>query len=135
MKTCRNCRKIWQKYNNPNIVREFRTRTGKKWPDNCYHNEPTRLCAHHHSLSLSYGAKRRSAKLNATPSWANLKEIQQIYKNCSEVQRITRIKHQVDHIIPLLGENVCGLHVENNLQIITSTANAKKGNKLLPAYR
>ena len=36
----------------------------------------------------------------------------------------------VDHIIPLKGKNVCGLHVENNLRIIDGLSNMKKGNKL-----
>jgi len=65
---------------------------------------------------------RRAKKLQATPKWANLSIIKNIYKNCPK-------GYQVDHIIPLQGKNVCGLHVETNLQYLTSSENSKKGNK------
>lgn len=69
-------------------------------------------------------AKRRADKLNATPKWANLKEIEKIYKNCPK-------GYHVDHIIPLISDKVCGLHVENNLRTIPATENISKGNKLI----
>jgi hypothetical protein len=46
----------------------------------------------------------------------------------------TGIKHHVDHIIPLNGEVVCGLHVWNNLQVITAIENQRKSNKLVEAH-
>ena len=67
-------------------------------------------------------AKRRADKLNATPKWTNLKKIKEIYKNCPR-------GYHVDHIVPLQGENVSGLHVENNLQYLTAKQNIAKGNK------
>lgn len=70
-------------------------------------------------------AKRRAIKKNATPKWANLESIKEIYRNCPE-------GYHVDHIIPLQGELVCGLHVENNLQYLTATENLSKGNKFIP---
>ena len=57
----------------------------------------------------------------STPSWANLDIIQRIY-DCAETAH-------VDHIVPLRGELVCGLHVENNLQYLTPEENLSKGNK------
>jgi len=69
-------------------------------------------------------AKRRADKLNATPKWANLEKIKEIYKNCPK-------GYHVDHYFPLQGENVCGLHVENNLQYLTARQNISKGNKLI----
>ena len=69
-------------------------------------------------------AKRRSSKLKATPKFANLNKIKEIYKNCPK-------GYHVDHIVPLNGKNVCGLHVEWNLQYLTPSDNSSKSNKLI----
>jgi len=71
----------------------------------------------------SYGAKRRAAQLNATPPWADLEAIKTFYQNCP-------YGYEVDHIIPLQGETVCGLHVLENLQYLTALENRRKSNKL-----
>lgn len=67
-------------------------------------------------------ARNRASRLERTPSWANQKKIKEIYANCPE-------GHHVDHIIPLQGEKVSGLHVETNLQYLTAEENLKKSNK------
>lgn len=69
-------------------------------------------------------ALRKAQILKATPKWVDLNRIREIYRNCPK-------GYHVDHIIPLRGENVCGLHVETNLQYLTAEENLKKGNKLL----
>jgi len=69
-------------------------------------------------------SKRRAIKLKAIPKWCNLNRIKEIYKNCPK-------GYHVDHIVPLQGKNVCGLHVENNLQYLTAEQNIIKGNKLI----
>jgi len=61
-------------------------------------------------------------KRNRVPSWSQIEEIHQFYVNCPE-------GYQVDHIIPLNGKLVCGLHVIENLQYLTPSENMKKGNK------
>ena len=66
-------------------------------------------------------AKRRATKLQRTPSWAQLDTIKEIYTNCP-------IGFHVDHIIPLQGALVSGLHVENNLQYLSVYDNLSKGN-------
>jgi hypothetical protein len=76
------------------------------------------------NLLNAIGAKRRAAKLKATPKFANLKKIKEIYLNCP-------VGYHVDHIIPLQGKNVCGLHVEWNLQYLTPSANISKSNKFI----
>jgi 5-methylcytosine-specific restriction endonuclease McrA len=67
-----------------------------------------------------------------TPKWADQGEIDRIYARCRYVTRRTGIKHHVDHIIPMTHPLVCGLHVPENLQIITASENSKKGNNFKP---
>jgi hypothetical protein len=66
---------------------------------------------------------RQALKMQAMPKWADKEKIKQIYL---EAKRLGLV---VDHIIPLKSKYVCGLHVENNLQLLTATENARKGNK------
>ena len=74
-------------------------------------------------------AKRRAQKLQATPSWADLEAIKGIYKEARSLQDLLGIEFHVDHMLPLQGERVCGLHVESNLQVIPAALNLKKSNK------
>ena len=83
-------------------------------------------------LANAKSAKYRALKLQRTPKWlskAQYKEILGFYSRCREISDRTGVKHEVDHIVPLRGKRVCGLHVPWNLQIITKAENAKKGNK------
>jgi hypothetical protein len=78
-------------------------------------------------------AKRRAAKLQATPRWLtdeNFKQIEDFYKKARNLKLATGEKYHVDHIIPLQGKNVCGLHVPWNLQVIPAKENLSKSNKL-----
>lgn len=70
-------------------------------------------------------AKYKAATLQRTPSWANLNKIKEIYRTCPE-------DYHVDHIVPLQGELVSGLHVEYNLQHLPAFDNISKGNKFKP---
>lgn len=68
-------------------------------------------------------AQHRAAKLAATPVWADIGKIRAIYESCPD-------GYHVDHIVPLKGDNVCGLHVDWNLQVIPALDNIRKSNKL-----
>ncbi len=70
---------------------------------------------------VARGNIRRAKKLHATVSWSDLATISSIYNNCPE-------GYVVDHIIPLQGKYICGLHVVNNLQYLTASENNKKSN-------
>lgn len=77
-------------------------------------------------------AKRRCAKLRRTPKWlteSDWIEIKWAYKIAKDRTKETKIKHVVDHIVPLQGKNVSGLHVPQNLQILTDSENSSKGNR------
>ena len=78
----------------------------------------------------SYCAKRRAAILNATPSWVNFKAIEELYKKAGALSKANGIKYEVDHIVPLQGKTVSGLHVHWNLQVIPTAENRSKGNRI-----
>jgi hypothetical protein len=63
------------------------------------------------------------------PKWADKELIAEVYALAQRVQRQKGARVAVDHIIPLRGKEISGLHVHNNLQIITLSANAKKSRK------
>jgi flagellum-specific peptidoglycan hydrolase FlgJ len=76
---------------------------------------------------LAICAARRASELRAMPAWADQKAIDAIYEEAQRISRETGVVHHVDHIVPLRGKTVCGLHVETNLQIITAYKNLSKG--------
>ena len=72
---------------------------------------------------------KRFARLkNATPAWADMKKIKEFYVEAQTLTRSTGIVHEVDHIVPIQGRLVCGLHVENNLRVLTRDDNRAKLN-------
>ena len=73
-------------------------------------------------------ALRRSRKKLATPIWADLDKINEVYANCPNDMT-------VDHIIPITSPIVCGLHVSWNMQYLTRSTNSKKGNSLPPPHQ
>ena len=78
-------------------------------------------------------ARRRRFR-DATPKWLTAEQKMEIrlkYRLAIELSRRLGIPHAVDHIIPLQGEEVCGLHVPWNMEVITQEKNLKKSNKLI----
>jgi hypothetical protein len=95
-------------YSNPEKIKEYRKRNSGK------------ICA--------INKERAELKRNRIPKCANMEKIKSIYIEAQKMTNETGIPHDVDHIVPLQGKYVSGLHVEWNLQIIPSHENNKKYN-------
>jgi len=104
---------------------EYNAKYRKNNPDTC--RKATRRYRDKDRVSyrkrdLARVSKRRADKIQRTPAWADLKKIEEIYANRPD-------GYHIDHIIPLKGENVSGLHVEGNLEAIPARENLRKSNK------
>lgn len=94
----------------------------KEWDEYMRPERKAALVRHH-------AAKRRIAKIDRTPAWADQEAIKAFYAEATRLTRETGEMHHVDHIVPLQGEFVCGLHVENNLQVLPWHENVRKHNR------
>jgi hypothetical protein len=97
----------------------------RKYRETLTPEELKRQAAYHSrnpQANLAKVRKYKADKANRVPPWADLAKIKDFYLACPNGM-------VVDHIIPLRGELVSGLHVHNNLQYLTPAANASKGNK------
>lgn len=140
--------KQWR-LNNPDKAKEHSKRSYEKNKDKVaarmvdyYQNNKDRInayCAEYRQENkFKYAAlasKRKAAQLLRTPKWLSaeqLKEIETEYalrEWCSEVMGE---EYHVDHIVPLQGKKVSGLHVPWNLRVIPASENLRKLNKFNP---
>lgn len=105
-----------KKYSLTEKGRQTRAKANKNWRQRETSKETLKRCR------KRYKATHRERLKVCTPKWASKNKIKNIYTKCPE-------GHHVDHIVPLLGKNVCGLHVENNLQYLEAKENIRKGNQ------
>jgi DNA-directed RNA polymerase subunit RPC12/RpoP len=148
---CRNCsQKIYlarRKERNPDRVRLLQRARWHEWKERNKEKEAERLRQYFQNNKDQYrkvqkrwraqnkpmlaakSQRRRAYKDRRTPSWADHEAIAMFFEMARRVSQCTGIPHHVDHIIPLYGRNVCGLHVESNLRVIPKTLNLRKGNK------
>lgn len=106
----------WRK-RNPDKVKQMNKKAGAKW------------ASENKGARNAITNKRRAALLQRTPAWADLSQIKQVYEEAARLAAESGIPHEVDHIIPLQGQLVSGLHVPENLRIITRSQNRSKQNK------
>lgn len=76
----------------------------------------------HKAEYIARAIQYKTKRTLATPPWADLNEIRRIYKECPD-------GYHIDHVIPLQGDLVSGLHVETNLKPIPALDNLRKHNK------
>lgn len=80
----------------------------------------------------SRNAKRRAVLIQACPQWLSIKQLRRIeafYRLAKYLTKKSNTPHEVDHIVPLKGKNVNGLHAPWNLQILTRYKNRQKSNR------
>jgi hypothetical protein len=110
---CTPCeRQITKKHQQENrdYWREVNRKSYANWSEEAYTKHYERTLLRHKHIKTHI------------PLWADLEQIKEIYRNRPE-------GCHVDHIIPLRGKLVSGLHVENNLQYLPAKDNLSKGNK------
>jgi hypothetical protein len=80
-------------------------------------------------LEVAKVQRRNAAKLHRTVAWADKERINRMYYVARRITEITGIAHHVDHVIPLRGEKVSGLHVPENLTVVAYDYNCSKANR------
>lgn len=132
--TCKKCRAIYRReYYLKNKERE-RENNGIWAKENKEkHNEYYRKYYNNNKHKENARAvNKRTKYLQRSVAWADHDKIQSFYKEAHRLTKETSIVYHVDHIIPLQGKLVSGLHVEANLQVIPASENLSKSNKFNP---
>lgn len=144
----------WQK-NNPERMKEYRVAQGER-PNirakEHYRNNreacierarqwrlanPEKFRDHQRNRSVDKAVncekqmRRYASERRQTPPWVSKADLVPIYRQCQVATEQTGVPHHVDHIVPLRGETVSGLHVPWNLQVIPAKVNQAKGNRLI----
>ena len=113
----REIEKQWRLANSEKVAK-YNAKAGAKWASN---NKAKRN---------SSVRARQLAKLKRTPCWADRDAIAKIYEEAAMASVTSGIKHEVDHYYPLQGKTVSGLHVHQNLRVITRNENRSKGSSI-----
>ena len=79
-------------------------------------------------MTAAICARKRYKRVKATPPFADFEKIKAVYREANRLSKETGVTHHVDHIVPINGKTVCGLHVSWNLQVLPAIANIRKSN-------
>lgn len=104
---------------NPERARAIQTRYRKKHPER----------------QAAAREDKRQLLLKATPKWALLRDILEMYAAARAAQELFGIKVHVDHAVPMRSPLVCGLHCIDNLQLLQAKPNLIKSNRIWPNMR
>lgn len=125
--TCLECKKILYSEKDVARTRVWRDKNPEKQAASARNWRRT-----HKGEKNALTAARKALLLKRTPAWADHEKIKAFYRLATAFSDLY-VEHHVDHIVPLKGETVSGLHVENNLQVLVGAENLRKSNRLLAA--
>lgn len=95
-------------------------------------NNPERSAAYRETHSADYASYKGNRRAREKPpEWSKPFCIKAFYRIAERLRNSTGIEFTVDHVIPLQGRKVSGLHVRENLQILTAAENSRKHNKFV----
>lgn len=111
----------WKRNGDPLFINPKCNRSQKWTKERAYANTAKWKRANKKVYNAYLNSVKKLVK-QATPRWLDHKLLQEAHKNCPD-------NYQVDHIIPITNENVCGLNVPWNLQYLSAFDNNSKNNK------
>lgn len=140
-KQCMQCEKAWRKANKEYIYEKNKIwrEENKHWYNEIKNSSETKKASvkawkkANRARCTALQMKREACKLQRTPKWltkTHYNQIQIFYDAAFKLTKEFGTKMDVDHIIPLQGRIVSGLHVPWNLQVLPHMDNMKKGNRL-----
>ncbi len=120
-----------QKAANPERIKALRRATYERTAEQ---QRAARIIRHQENphQARQYNAKRKAALLQATPQWADAEKVKEFYFAADFLGMVTGEWHHVDHVVPLNNEIVCGLHTDQNLQVLPASDNLRKSNRHWP---
>lgn len=131
---CKACKKAHQHKVRNSDITEARRKDLDAYYKNFARRQQSRKKYNSQNLckGASWAAKRRAVARQATPVWSCNKSIQTMYAKARRLSLWLESEFQVDHIVPLNSDLVCGFHTEDNLQILPKFENLSKNNRRWP---
>lgn len=110
------------------VARKKEYSKSKYWENSDASREVRRLAYYRNKDAYKRRAtERRAYKGRAIPKWADARMTNGLYVIARRISECTGMQWHVDHIVPLKGRTVCGLHSPENLRVIPATLNMSKG--------
>lgn len=136
---CKPCQKVKRK-NSDQKHKDRRNAAASEWRKNnkeAFLKTLKKYRQVNQPIRTSLQNKRKAAKLQRTPNWLtelDLLKIKCLYQVAAMYSRESDQEWHVDHILPLQGKDVSGLHTPLNLQVVPAMWNMQKGNRNMNKY-